>query len=252
MSLTGKDFDALQAAILEMNSRRDLKEFRAALSKLMLQLIPADYFAWNELLINPKSGTLHSVDFVESTDGVWLTFAERISRIIYEHPFTKPFLEQPNPTALKFSDFHSLKQLLQTRVYQVAYAPLGFSRQMSIPIWLHPGLVSSLNFSGRGKDFSERDRQMLNRIAPHFKQAYQNAEIATARATALSRPLIAFQFTRSESEIAIWLAEGKSNPEIAAILGLSPRTVEKNVEKMLEKLGVENRTAAALRIAKAN
>ena len=249
MKLTMPDLDALQSAILELNARRDLKEFRAALPALMRQLIPADYFAWNELLIDPKSGTLHSVDFVESTPGIWLPFAERISRIIYEHPFTKPFLEQPNPTALKFSDFYPLKQLLQTRVYQVAYAPEKMIRQMSIPIWLHPGLVSSLNFSGRGRDFTERDRQMLNRVAPHFTLAYKNAEQATAHATALSKPLIAYQLTPRESEIAIWLAEGKSNPEIAAILGPSPRTIEKHVEKILAKLGVENRTAAALLIA---
>ena len=179
--------------------------------------------------------------------------SEAVRKMPYgiQHPFSKPFLENPNAPALRFSDFFSLRELRKQRFFQVGYEPAGMIRLMSIPIWLHPGLVSSLNITSRSRDFSERDRQMLNRIAPHFKLAYQNAEIATARATALSRPLIAFQFTPRESEIAIWLAEGKSNPEIAAILGLSPRTVEKNVEKILEKLEVENRTAAALMIAKA-
>lgn len=48
-----------------------------------------------------------------------------------------------------------------------------------------------------------------------------------------------------EGEVAAWLAQGKSNRDIAAILGLSPRTVTKHVEQIFVKLGVENRTAAA-------
>ncbi|MDP3073887.1 MAG: helix-turn-helix transcriptional regulator [Opitutaceae bacterium] len=52
-------------------------------------------------------------------------------------------------------------------------------------------------------------------------------------------------FTPRESEILHWLREGKRNIEIGTILGLSPRTVGKHVEHILEKLGVETRTAAA-------
>jgi DNA-binding CsgD family transcriptional regulator len=40
-------------------------------------------------------------------------------------------------------------------------------------------------------------------------------------------------------------ARGKSNRDIAEILELSPRTVNKHLEQIYEKLGVENRTAAA-------
>jgi DNA-binding CsgD family transcriptional regulator len=42
-----------------------------------------------------------------------------------------------------------------------------------------------------------------------------------------------------------WLAHGKSNPEIGAILGISAATVSKHLERIYPKLGVENRTAAA-------
>ncbi|MNW21863.1 DNA-binding transcriptional regulator CsgD [compost metagenome] len=43
----------------------------------------------------------------------------------------------------------------------------------------------------------------------------------------------------------LWLTHGKSNKEIAEILQLSPRTVNKHLEQIFEKLGIENRTAAA-------
>lgn len=48
-----------------------------------------------------------------------------------------------------------------------------------------------------------------------------------------------------EGEVLEWIAAGKRNSEIAAILGLSPRTVEKHVQHILEKLGVETRTGAS-------
>jgi DNA-binding NarL/FixJ family response regulator len=53
--------------------------------------------------------------------------------------------------------------------------------------------------------------------------------------------------TPRQSEVLYWIAQGKTNGEIAIILGTSPRTVEKHVEQLLERLRVENRVAAAAR-----
>jgi DNA-binding CsgD family transcriptional regulator len=49
--------------------------------------------------------------------------------------------------------------------------------------------------------------------------------------------------TARESDVLAWVAEGKTNQDIAAILGTSPRTVQKHLEHIFEKLGVDNRTA---------
>lgn len=43
-----------------------------------------------------------------------------------------------------------------------------------------------------------------------------------------------------------WVRQGKSNKEIAVVLGIEPKTVAKHLERIFKKLGVENRTAAAL------
>jgi DNA-binding CsgD family transcriptional regulator len=59
------------------------------------------------------------------------------------------------------------------------------------------------------------------------------------------RPLESCGLTRREAEVLTWIAQGKTNGEIATILGLSRRTAEKHVEHVLHKLGVENRTTAA-------
>lgn len=54
-----------------------------------------------------------------------------------------------------------------------------------------------------------------------------------------------FGLTTREGEVLSWLSKGKTNRDIAQILGLSPRTVDKHLEQIYAKLGVENRTAAA-------
>ena len=51
--------------------------------------------------------------------------------------------------------------------------------------------------------------------------------------------------TARESEVLYWLAAGKTNKDISEILNISPRTVNKHLEQVFPKLGVENRTAAA-------
>ncbi len=51
--------------------------------------------------------------------------------------------------------------------------------------------------------------------------------------------------TPRETEVLSWLAKGKTNRDIADILGMSHRTVNKHLEHVFEKLGVETRAAAA-------
>lgn len=53
--------------------------------------------------------------------------------------------------------------------------------------------------------------------------------------------------TRREAEVLVWVAQGKSNAEIGTILELSARTVQKHLEHIYQKIGVETRTAAAAR-----
>lgn len=51
--------------------------------------------------------------------------------------------------------------------------------------------------------------------------------------------------TKRESEVLYWLSYGKTSWEISQILEMSPRTVNKHLEQVYKKLGVDNRTSAA-------
>jgi len=52
--------------------------------------------------------------------------------------------------------------------------------------------------------------------------------------------------TPREAEVLLWVAQGKSNPEIATILGVADNTVRVHLTHIFEKLGADNRHAAGL------
>lgn len=66
-----------------------------------------------------------------------------------------------------------------------------------------------------------------------------------SEAHACARLARRFVLTPREAEVLLWLSRGKANRDIADILSLSPRTVNKHLEHIFVKLGVEKRSAAA-------
>ena len=60
-------------------------------------------------------------------------------------------------------------------------------------------------------------------------------------------PLLALGLTPRAAEALLWLAQGKTNSDIARILGVTESTIKKHVQEMFDKLGVETRGAATVR-----
>ncbi|WP_305984447.1 response regulator [Roseibium sp. MMSF_3544] len=86
----------------------------------------------------------------------------------------------------------------------------------------------------------------LGRVGPDENLFRVTAEDEAGQIKALQDR---FELTLREAEVLIWIAKGKSNKDIGEILGLSPRTVNKHLEQIFVKLGVENRASAAVRAA---
>lgn len=95
--------------------------------------------------------------------------------------------------------------------------------------------------------------EVLARVASHLRTA-RILQVARKAGKAPSltlddypaqdRLIRRFQLTEREIEVLRWVACGKTNKDIGDILGLSPRTVNKHLEHIYVKLGVETRTAA--------
>uniref|UniRef100_UPI00404A6CC9 response regulator n=2 Tax=Cephaloticoccus sp. TaxID=1985742 RepID=UPI00404A6CC9 len=84
----------------------------------------------------------------------------------------------------------------------------------------------------RFADGDQRDLQM-------FVMQEINAQLGPAA-------LLSLNLTAREAEVLYWIAQGKSNPDIASIITTSVRTVHKHVENIFRKLGLETRNAASL------
>ena len=62
-----------------------------------------------------------------------------------------------------------------------------------------------------------------------------------------AQPLLKLGLTPRATETLLWLSQGKTNSDIATILGITESTVKKHVQEIFEKLGVETRGAATVR-----
>jgi DNA-binding NarL/FixJ family response regulator len=60
-------------------------------------------------------------------------------------------------------------------------------------------------------------------------------------------PLLTLGLTPRAAEALLWLAQGKTNSDIATILGITESTIKKHVQEIFQKLGVETRGAATVR-----
>jgi DNA-binding NarL/FixJ family response regulator len=85
---------------------------------------------------------------------------------------------------------------------------------------------------------------LVSRIGPD-EILFRIAEINTRADEQILQSRLSL--TSREAEVLLWISRGKSNREIGEILSISPRTVNKHLEQVFVKLGVENRAAAAAR-----
>lgn len=131
----------------------------------------------------------------------------------------------------------------------------------AIPVIFMTGLSETADvvagFEAGGVDYvvkPVRIEEVLARLSTHVRNArmardalhavQQGQRTTDGNATELSR-LNEAALTPRETEVLSWLAKGKTNRDIADILGMSHRTVNKHLEHIFEKLGVETRAAAA-------
>jgi DNA-binding NarL/FixJ family response regulator len=80
-----------------------------------------------------------------------------------------------------------------------------------------------------------RLRRERQRPSPDFRLDFSSAA-----------PLQKLGLTPREAEVLLWVAQGKSNLDIATILGTTENTVKKHLQNLFEKLGVDSRNAATV------
>ena len=108
-------------------------------------------------------------------------------------------------------------------------------------LWRDPAAGDAVDLAGGDGDGASLDIRLVGRIGPG-ELLLRVAPSRPSRDEARVRAQL--PVTAREAEVLIWLTRGKSNRDIAEILGLSPRTVNKHLEQVYAKLGIENRSSA--------
>lgn len=168
----------------------------------------------------------HSARAALDAFGRFLLAASQSGRVLWYTPQAAKLL------AAGLADFdredYVLPRDVQHWLQQCAQAPAGSE-------------LASLNLKARGSSIAMRLIYVAEIGPDEYLLRLVEGEIDDDR-TWLKRRLTV---TEREAEVLLWIARGKSNRDIAEILDLSPRTVNKHLEQIYAKLGVENRASAA-------
>lgn len=175
----------------------------------------------------------------ESLDRVWSRYGE----VITEDPMPAGTSRRGVPAApvglaLKMSDFLPLRQFKRLDLHAEMCRPFGVDYVMKLHLRTGPQGASIVLDRG-GRDFSERDRSILNALAPHLD--------LVRRRHALRQPGpndLAATLTPREREVLDLVAAGWTNREIGAALFIAPGTVRKHLDNVYAKLGVRSRAHA--------
>ena len=144
--------------------------------------------------------------------------------ILWSTPQAAKLLERTLPDSVK-SGFQLPSHMVDWLSQHVENAANGSSKFVLSDTDEHQILISYVGHSGP-------DEFLIRIMEDNFKITQTNLSES-------------FGLTLREAEVLVWIANGKSNRDIGAILKLSPRTINKHLERIHRKLGVENRTAAA-------
>jgi DNA-binding CsgD family transcriptional regulator len=247
--------DLLLGVIAELVGVLDLDEFRLGLLQALRRAVPADWIALNDIGPAPESTVvLIEPEFPPDAHELYARYA-------HHNPLLVRYQRTGDGRAYRFSDVATAQQLHDTALYREFYAPIGLEHQIAFTLPHESDRVLALALSRRDRDFSDEERELLNRARPFLIQAYNNAlEHSGLKAELEHRtrepklpvtdPWLAVQLaergvTLREAEVLGLIAAGLSDSAAAARLGIGERTVQKHLQHCYGKLGVHSRSEAA-------
>lgn len=247
--LTKNDLSAALASVGRIAAAKNHDQFVASLIRALHPLLHSKVTAYNE-----ADPTRKRFAFVVHPRHV---ISDAMIRAWVNHSGENPILQHvqrhPRDTAVyKITDFVPQKTFRRTVLCQKIYSRLGAEYQMAL-ILPALGSASVAVVFNRAFDFTERDRQILTLLQPVLSALYSRMQQLIDQEV-FTQPLLPSappartqspaDLSRREKQVLLPLLRGESNKQIAARLDLSPRTIEKYVEVLLQKLHVPTRAAA--------
>lgn len=206
------------------------------------RLVEADVVSYAEF--HHQSKDFRALVSVEDDPERRAQAMQAFARHAHTHPFWQYDPAFFGERALRESDFFSDAEFAELPIAREAFLPSNAHRMMAI-VMEHDGYVVTLvghRVTNR-PPFSDRQRDRLEAFRPHVLRNYRQAQQRTLeKLTPSERLRLAYpDLTPRQLEVASWLALGKSNDEIAAILGVGIDAIKAHMKAIYSKIGSDNR-----------
>ena len=220
---------------------------------ILRRAIPTDYAAWIGFSLDPHPAV---TTFIESEPRASAESARRLAEGILDHPFARHYASRRRPEPLRWSDIARSERERHIGRFRDVYQDLGVEHLLGVPVVATSTELLGVSLVRTRRDFSDGDRTRLGLLQPHLAIAYQTGRIVRTALVSGPEPVAfdatTFGLSARERDVGLWMMHGKTNAEIALILGIGRRTVEKHVERLFDKLGVANRAGAVLILRRIN
>ncbi|HEY2216694.1 MAG TPA: LuxR C-terminal-related transcriptional regulator [Solirubrobacteraceae bacterium] len=182
MPLSTADLRKVLDFVGEAHGAGDLQELRTFLPSGLGGLVRTDYASYNEVGVD---GSVHVAIAVPEIPGELVAEWERYA---YQNPLATRVARTRDGRAYRFSDVAKREELERLELFRGFYTPLGVPHQIAFTLPSPPHMTFALALSRGGRDYSDRDRDLLNLTRPHLIQAYRNVQ-ARERAASLIEAL---------------------------------------------------------------
>lgn len=251
-----RDLESTLSYVRELYALDDPVSFKRHVLDTISDLVPSELTTYNELDLRTSENIWEWEPVPPDFAGLTEAFAVHME----DNPCIAYFRRTGDGRATKISDFLTQRELRNLGYYSEYLRRAGLEYRMSMTVPKPPHSVIALALGRSTKDFSERDRLLLDLLRPHLAQAHDNAatlarlrrelpDTVPAEHPHLSKEsLRLLGLTHREADILLGIARGKTNKQLAACLYLSPFTVKTHLQHIYRKLEVESRTEALSRV----
>jgi DNA-binding CsgD family transcriptional regulator len=250
--LSVADHSAILHAIDRAVAAGTVEELREIAIAEVANLIECVSCSWTE--VNLETGLTYGAMNQDVDPG---RISQEMARVIHQHPVINRFRETGEGSARAISDLISRGKFQALDLYRKFYRKYQTEDQLSISALFEGRWLLGLVVNRASWGFTPREKALLNTLRGPFFRTFGHlkkiAELSLARdglaslkdnVEVLKESLLQRGLTPREAEVLAWITQGRSNGEIAEILGVSEGTIRKHVERVFKALHVTNRAAA--------
>jgi DNA-binding CsgD family transcriptional regulator len=156
------------------------------------------------------------------------------------HPLIRHYVDSTDRRPLAVTDVTSLRRWRDSAVGSDIHAVTGFYDHLAIPLRSRPGTMRAFALGREDGGFTAEEREFVERLHPSLIVLDDRARAPRPGATAL---------TRREEQVLDLIGRGLARQAVARRLEISARTVDKHLESVYRKLGVNSHVQAILAVA---